>query len=408
MRRKHGKAYRVRAFFRDAIVLSGPDAFERIWLDRDHDFSAARGYTDLFGHLASTSLLMMDFDLHRRHRQALNPAFKAAVMQGYLVQMHQLISQRLEIWGRGGSFQFYPAAKQLTLDVATEVFLGSQPAGDRKKVNEALTNILASALAVVRLAIPGTKYQKGIKAQQFIEQTLKSEIPARRSSESLDIFTRLCNSKDDAGTSFSDDEIVGHLITFWLAGHDTLASALSTLVGLLGSHLEWQQKLAVEISSLNLEGKQPTREDLNKLVLCGYAFQEALRFFPPAINTPRVALRDTEFNGYCIPKNVQISVSLYDLHRNAEYWPDPDQFDPMRFAPENTSGNRHRFSFAPFGGGAHKCIGMFFAQTQAKVFLVNLLSRYEIRLAENYEMKMQMLPTPRPKNGLPVRLIAKT
>lgn len=403
-RARYGDAYSVNFFFRQTAVLSGADALEQLLLNRDQSFSAAMAYTLVFGHLTDTSLLMMDFDTHRSHRGALNPAFKTGMMEGYLAHMHGAINTQIASWAGGSQFSFYPAMKQLTLDVATNVFLGLPEGEDRSMVNKALTDILGSSIAVVRLPIPGTSWGKGLKAQRTITDYLTSQIAARRKSGAGDVFAQLCRARDENGSPFSDSEIIGHLMTFWIAGHDTLASSLSTLVYHLGKNPEWQEKLADEIKGLSLGTRAPTVAELKSLPLCGYAFREALRIMPPALAVPRGTSKETSYKGYRIPIGMQVSVSIYAVHHDENLWPEPEKFDPMRFAPENADPDRPPFAFSPFGGGAHKCIGMIFAEIQAKCFLVNLLQRHRIELPNAYALKMKMLPTPRPADGLPVRL----
>ncbi len=399
---KHGYFFRYSAFLQDIVSLFGVDALEFVVMDKEKNFSTRLGYKPLIGPLADTSLLLMDFDEHRSHRHTLNPAFKTAVMKAYIKSMHSTFSQQTDIWKQQNSFQFYPAAKQLTLDVATGVFIGIEDKAQKAKVNTALTHMLASLISVVRLPIPGTRHYKGIKGRDYIKNMLLQQIPERKKTKGTDVFSRLCHEKNEDGVNLTDDEIIGHLMTFWIAGHDTLASALTTLTYQLGKNPEWQHKLRAEVNELELDGRQPTMQELGKLTLCDYAFKEALRLVPPALNTPRQTLREISFNGYRIPKGVQVFTSVYGVHHDETYWPEPEKFDPMRFAPENTPKDRHKFAWAPFGGGAHKCIGMVFAQLQAKIYLLNVLSHFEIVFPENYEIQIQWLPTPRPKDGLPV------
>ena len=88
----------------------------------------------------------------------------------------------------------------------------------------------------------------------------------------------------------------------------------------------------------------------------------------------------------------------------AEHWPDPDRFDPMRFAPENAKG-RHRFAWVPFGGGAHMCIGLHFATMQIRLLMAHVLRRYRIELDEGSGADWAIFPIPRPKDGLPLKLV---
>lgn len=401
---KYGMVFRYNAFFQDFYFLGGKEALELVWLDKDKAFSAQAGYQAFLSGITEKSLLLMDFHEHRSHRQALNPAFKADVMKLYLEQMQNAISERVSTWRTEPNLTFYPAIKQLTLDVATRAFIGIEDPKARDEINEALTHIMASFISPLRWPIPGTLYWKGLKAQKFLEKYLLSEIPKRRNNDGTDIFSRLCNEKTAEGVPFSDDEIIGHLITFWVAGHDTLASSLTTLIYHLAKHPDWQEKLRSEILEANLDLNALDLTSLGKLNLCDNAFKEALRLQPPILSTPRRAIKDVEFQGFHIPAGSMISESIMGAHYDEDIWPEPEKFDPMRFAPENTPKDRPKYAWAPFGGGAHKCIGMIFAQIQAKVFLANILTTNQINVAEGYEWDIQLLPTPRPKDGLPISL----
>ncbi|MEL6216283.1 MAG: cytochrome P450, partial [Pseudomonadota bacterium] len=133
-------------------------------------------------------------------------------------------------------------------------------------------------------------------------------------------------------------------------------------------------------------------------------FNEALRLWGPVPYIPRRTLREFEFEGVRIPANVQVGVSPDGAHYDDQYWTDPEQFDPERFSDARAEHRRHPFAFVPYGGGAHKCIGMHFAQILAKVFLRELVNQYEISLPVNYRLNMQQIPIPKPKDGLPLVL----
>ena len=86
-----------------------------------------------------------------------------------------------------------------------------------------------------------------------------------------------------------------------------------------------------------------------------------------------------------------------------EVWPEPERFDPTRFSAENER-SRHRFAYTPFGGGAHMCLGLNFAYMQAKCFAYHLLRASKVAMAPGYRPKWQMIPIPKPRDGLTVSL----
>ncbi|NVJ69243.1 MAG: cytochrome P450 [Alphaproteobacteria bacterium] len=406
MREKYGPVYRTHSFFRDSVTLLGPEANEFILMDRGKNFSSEKGWWPYIGKLFPRGLMLLDFEEHKAHRHIMAAAFKTGPMKGYLERLNDEIPPRIKAWGEKGSFEFYPAIKQLSLDMATTVFLGLEPGEESRRVNKALTDMVAASMGIVRAPLPGTKMAKGIAGRRFMNDFLRKLIPERRDSDLNDIFTRLCQAKDDDGNSFTDQEIIDHMIFLWMAAHDTITSSVTTLVYELGRHRDWQQKLRDEIRSLGLNDGRLPYEKMNDLQLTEYAFKEALRLNPPVPAMPRETVREVEFQGHRIPKGTIVGLSTVSSHRDESTWPDPDKFDPMRFSPEGGAKTRHRFAWVPFGGGAHMCLGLHFAYMQAKVIMVHLLPYYEIKVPEGYKTEFQIMPLIKPKDGLPITLEA--
>ena len=119
-------------------------------------------------------------------------------------------------------------------------------------------------------------------------------------------------------------------------------------------------------------GEPTTFDNLEAMPLSEMAFKEAMRLKPPVPSMPRRAIRDFTFKGYAIPAGTMVGVNPLFTHHMPEIWPDPDNFDPMRFT-EEAQRARHRFAWVPFGGGAHMCLGLHFAYMQAKCFARHFL-----------------------------------
>jgi cytochrome P450 len=134
------------------------------------------------------------------------------------------------------------------------------------------------------------------------------------------------------------------------------------------------------------------------------AFKEALRLKPPVPSMPRRAVREFTFRGYTIPAGTSVGINPLFTHHMPEIWPEPDRFDPLRFA-EEAQRTRHRFAWVPFGGGAHMCLGLHFAYMQAKAFARHFLQNLEVSLPPGYKADWQMWPIPKPRDGL--RVIVK-
>jgi cytochrome P450 len=96
----------------------------------------------------------------------------------------------------------------------------------------------------------------------------------------------------------------------------------------------------------------------------------------------RQTVRDTELMGFHIPADTAVMTWPSLNHRLPELWTDPEKFDPSRFAEPRNEHKTHRYAFAPFGGGAHKCIGMVFGQLEIKTVMHRLLRKYRLELVD--------------------------
>jgi cytochrome P450 len=152
------------------------------------------------------------------------------------------------------------------------------------------------------------------------------------------------------------------------------------------------------------KGEPLPYERLADLPLTEMAYKESLRLNPPAPGVSRCVMRDTEFAGYKLPAGSRVNINSLFTHHMPEVWPEPQKFDPLRFTDEASCG-RHKFAFVPFGG-AHMCLGLHFAYMQAKCFAYHFLSTTEVSVAPRYKPDWKLWPTPRPRDGLRVRLTA--
>ena len=101
------------------------------------------------------------------------------------------------------------------------------------------------------------------------------------------------------------------------------------------------------------------------------------------------------------PKGTFVGINTHFVHHMAEHWPEPEKFNPLRFSPEESSG-RHKYAWAPFGGGAHMCLGLHFAYMQVKILLWHMLRTHRIDVASTSGVEWQAWPIPKPRDGLPI------
>jgi cytochrome P450 len=385
-------------------VALGPEYIQQLMLDSDKVFSARMGYDAPLGDFFAGGLLMRDFDEHKFHRRIMQTAFKIDAMRTYVAQMHPIIDDQLGQWGSDRAFQFYPNIKTLLLDVGAKVFLGMDMEGAATKaLNQSFLDMNEGVLALIRKDWPGLLYRKGMNGRRELEKFFLGLVPERRGAQGNDMATFFANEKTEEGEYFSDKIVGEHLIFLLLAAHDTTTSALTMATYYLAHDQQWQNRLREELQGL---GKQDLDyDDLgNSVPDLDHCFKEVLRMNPPVPMLMRRTIKETEVGGYRLEPHTMVQISPLYTQRMEQWWTNPHSFDPDRFAREEHK--QHSFLWAPFGGGAHKCIGLHFADMLFKCALSKLLLNYRFRFAreEQYPGRIQHFPFAKPMDNLPLVL----
>lgn len=402
----YGPVSKVSLTFQKMVVALGPDYIQELMLDRNQLYSSRMGYDGPLGDFFGGGLLMRDFAEHKFHRRIMQTAFKTAAMRQYVDSMHPIINQNLANWSQQSSFKFYPNIKTLLLDVGAKVFLGLDMAGEEtQRLNKAFLDMMEGSLALIRRDWPGLLYRKGMNGRRELERFFIDLVPRKRNDDGQDMASYFAKEKTEDGDYFPDDVVAYHLIFLLLAAHDTTTSALTMAAYYLAHDQQWQDRLRDEARAL---GKSHLDyDDLgNNVPDADLAFKEILRLHPPVPQFMRRTIRESELGGFQLPAHTLIQVSPLFVHRMPEWWQNPNQFDPDRFGPGREEHKQHPFQWAPFGGGAHKCIGMHFADMLFKCVLTNLLPRYRLRFADGHPFpgRIQHFPFAKPMDNLPLVL----
>ncbi len=398
-----GHVYRTNSFGGRFVQLVGPEANELVLFDREKVFSSEQGWGPVLNLLFPRGLMLMDFEKHRMDRRTLSIAFKPEPMKLYANALNEGIARRMVEWS-GKSFAFYPAIKQLTLDLAAASFLGIPWGPDADKINKAFVDMVQASVGIVRVPLPGTAMGRGVAGRKFLLDFFGREVPKRRAGDAQDMFSQICRATNEDGTVLSDDEIIDHMNFLMMAAHDTITSSATSMVMLLARNPEWQEKLREEMLALGVNGDELPYDRINDLVLTDYAFKESLRMIPPVPSIPRRAIKPFSFGGFDFPAGTYVGIQPAYTHKMSEHWPDPETFNPLRFEPEHVKV-RHKYAWVPFGGGAHMCLGLHFAYMQIKILMWHMLRTHQIVIDEGSGDSWQAWPIPKPRDGLPVRLV---
>ncbi len=396
-----GKIYGMNAFGIDLVTCAGPAAAEQILMNKDKAFANGPAWSYFIGPFFNRGVMLLDFDEHRHHRHILQQAFTPKALTGYFDEMQPLIAERVANFPTG-RVKLFQEFKELTLDMALEVFLGVElPTAEADKLNRAFIETVRAGVAYVRKPVPGGRWWKGLRSRQVLEEFFYANIDAKRATQTPDLFSVLCHAESDEGHTFTDEDVVNHMIFVLMAAHDTSTITMTQMAYRMAKNIPWQDKARAQAFEF---GENLAYDDLGKLDVLDKIMKESLRMCPPVPAQPRMAVKDTEVQGFFIPEGTLVSVPQMANHRDAQCYTHPDTFDPGRFDADRAEDKSHRFAWTPFGGGVHKCIGLYFGQMEIKTILHHLLRGYEWTVPSDYEVPMDYSALPVPKDKLPVAL----
>ena len=209
-----------------------------------------------------------------------------------------------------------------------------------------------------------------------------------------DLATKIMTTQDpETGATFSTDEIVDQVAIFFLAGHETSASALAWTLYLLAMYPDWQDKLAEEGAALTSDFSS-----VSKLRQTRDIFREGLRLYPPVPMMVRETACPETMRNRAAPKGSQIVLSPWHLHRHQRLWDNPDGFDPTRWGTEN--GKKcQRDAYIPFSSGPRVCTGAGFAMVEGVLLLAMLTRQFRFEVTDKVPVPVAHL-TVRAKDGI--------
>ncbi|XP_027051041.1 cytochrome P450 4F4-like [Pocillopora damicornis] len=227
-----------------------------------------------------------------------------------------------------------------------------------------------------------------------------------RKKKHLDFLDILLEAKDENGSSLTDEEIVGEVVTFMFAGHDTTASVISWTLYNLARFPEHQEKCLEEIEEVFGNSSEIEWKQLGKLKYLLMCIKESCRLFAPVPIISRTLDRTYEIDGHLVPEGTWVMTNVYALHLNPHVWRDPKKFDPLRFTTENAK-EMSPYAFIPFSAGPRNCIGQSFALTEVKLSLAMIIRKFKLSVnPDNYVPIEDMIPELilRAKNGIKVNI----
>jgi cytochrome P450 len=292
---------------------------------------------------------------------------------------------------------------RLTLRIAGQTLFNIDLSDETHTVGQAVATV--NKLLSEYLYAPFPPFTIPTPRSRSLDQVVHDIITQRRqqNTDAGDLLSMLLLARDErTDQGMNDQQVRDEVMTLLIAGHETVATALTWTWYLLSQHPEVERRLHSELDEV-LGGHLPTVEHLARLSYTRMVIEEVLRLYPPAWVFGRKAIDADEIAGYVIPANSMIVLSPYMTHRHPAFWEDAEAFDPERFAPEREASRPH-YAYFPFGGGPRVCIGNNFALMETQLVLATIAQHYRLRLLSGHPVEPEALFSLRPRFGLLVTL----
>ncbi len=399
-------------FFR-SFMINQPALVKRVLKDQPDDFPKSARVTEGLRPLLGNSVFVTNGEVWKRQRRIIDPAFEGgrlrdtypamlAAAEAAVARLERRAGEVVEIeeeTSHAAADVIFRTLFSIPIEheVASRVF-------DQFRIYQRSQPIvnLAAFIPIPRWFPRGFKRETKQSARMIntlIRQLTEERMAAIEAGNAPDdLATKIMTTADPlTGEKFDTDEMIDQVAIFFLAGHETSASALAWALYLMAVFPEWQEKIAAE--AVDFDGEF---SGVNKLRVSRDVFRETLRLYPPVPMMVREAGCPHEFRERAVPKGSQVVVSPWHLHRHERIWSNPDGFDPTRW--ETAEGKAcAREAYIPFSAGARVCTGAGFAMVEGPLILSMILRHFKVSAVGPEPVPVAHL-TVRSQDGIKLRL----
>ncbi len=405
--------------FFHSFLCNDPELIETVLKERPDDFPKSDRIREGLAPLLGNSVFVTNGAVWKRQRRIIDPAFEGGRLRDTFPAMWDAGVAAVERLGNladGRPLEIEAQTSHMAADVIFRT-LFSIPIEDatagavfaKFKAHQRAAPVLnLGALLPLPRWFPRFHARRTRQTAREI-RALITDLTARRMAEIEagrapdDLATKIMTTPDpETGQLFDTAEMVDQVAIFFLAGHETSASALAWSLYLLAMYPDWQDRVAAEAA----QGIDPEKiyfSTLSKLKLARDVFREAMRLYPPVPMMVREATRGERFRDRAVPKGSQIVLSPWHLHRHARLWERPDDFDPARFKTDNGKACL-RNAYMPFSKGQRVCPGSGFAMAEGPLLLAMLVRAFRFELVEGRPAMPVAHLTVRGRDGIWLRL----
>jgi cytochrome P450 len=407
-RQKYGEVVHFRLMGFHAVQINRPDLIQEVLVQHPDKFNKSPVLKRITREILGDGLLTSDGEQHKRQRKLIQPVFHHARIAGYGDVMVQHTARMLDRWQTGETIQLEREMMRLTLGVVAKTLFDADVESNADEIGDVITQGIHFAGRRVAQAayldwLPTKANRERKQGVGKLDAVIFGFIEERRKQghDRGDLLSMLLAAADEQG-QMSNQQVRNEAMTLFIAGHETTANALSWAWYLLAQHPAALATLQRELDSV-LGGRAATAADLPQLKYAEMVIKEAMRLYPPAWIITRRAVEPVQIGPYLLPANTIVIMSPYLMHRDAHFFPDPERFQPERWASEMEK-QLPRYAYFPFGGGPRICIGNGFAMMEAVLILATMAQRYQLDLVSATPIDPEPLITLRPKQPIMMRV----
>lgn len=413
MRKKYGNVVQFPLPILPVYLVTHPDDVDRVMRVNAKNYGKRTIQYENLALVTGDGLLAADTQSWKRQRKLIQPAFHHEAIMRVGPDTVLVTDRMLKNWQKlpnNSVIDIDDDMMHAALEIVGRSLFGTDLAGDVEKTAQATLDALDIIVARARTPITFPKWiptpnnRKLAKALKQLDGAVQRILDERKKitaiagvDRDVDMLDLLLAAHDDEG-GLNSKELRDQIVTFIVAGHETVASSLTWTWWLLGSHQDVQTKLQKEVDEV-LQGRAPEVKDVANLPYTRAVVDEALRIFPPGWVVSRRSLGDDVLGGYEIPEKAVVIISPWATHRHPEAWNKAESFDPTRFMPDAPTPLKG--TYLPFGIGPRMCIGKDFAILESVLMIARIAQEWNLMPAGS-EPVPRALVMVRPAGGLPM------
>lgn len=407
--REIGPIFRIPLGPRSLTLIAHPQDIKQV-MQEDHKDYPRGSITAPMRPMLGDGLPLADGESWRRKRRTMQPGFNKPRIAKLTDAISEITKRYADSLQEGQRFDCHDLMTRLTRDIIVETMLSNQLGAETSTLDEAFAelNRWVARYSFVPFTVPmwlPTPDNIAFKrARTTFDRLIVGLIETRQKSGERhnDLLDALLEARDEDGKPMPASELRDEVAGLYFAGHETSANTLTWAIAMLAKHPDVFAKVREEADRV-IGDRAPSAEDVPKLEYIGCVVRETLRMFPAGWILGRTATRDASLRGYPVRKGDFLGISPLVTHRLAENWPDPDRFDPERFAGDASNSNRN-FTYLPFGAGPHMCIGIHLALVEMQVVIAMFARRANLVVDNPDQVRMTSRLTLQVAGGLPVRV----